>query len=158
MYCVCGKCTRLFLFLSRYLCHIWNVEKSRSTNNETRYIGDLYMFFMSCVSIGQCVNQTSGYWFIVFIVIWHICIQCTCTLLILQLMYFSSSCRIFKKIWSCGFFLCTLHRAYYMYCNAEVMDYVDKEITVLTSWLVFCGYFMNCMEQFFSHLFIDFSF
>lgn len=112
----------------------------------------------TCVSMGLCVNQTSGYWFIVFIVIWHICIQCTCTLLILQLMYFSSSCRIFKKIWSCGFFLCTLHRAYYMYCNAEVMDYVDKEITVLTSWLVFCGYFMNCMEQLFSHLFIDFSF
>lgn len=50
------------------------LKKSRSTNNEMRYIGDLYMFFMSSVSTGQCVNQTSGYWFIVFIVIWHICI------------------------------------------------------------------------------------
>lgn len=77
-----------FIFiLPRNLCHTRNVDKSRSTNNEMRFIGDVYMFFMYSVSIGQCVNQTSGYLFIVFIVIWHICIQCTRTLLILQIIH-----------------------------------------------------------------------
>lgn len=75
----------MFIFiLPRNFCHTRNVDKSRSTNNE---IGDVYMFFMYSVSIGQCVNQTSGYLFIVFIVIWHICIQCTRTLLILQIIH-----------------------------------------------------------------------
>lgn len=41
----------------------WKIQIYNCTNNEMRFIGDVYMFLCP-VSVGQCVNRTSGYWLI----------------------------------------------------------------------------------------------